>query len=50
LNLAAGLVLALGFGLGVAYTQEQYDPRIYSAVAISEATGLDVIGSLQDFS
>ena len=50
LNLAAGLALALGLGFGAAYAQDRYDTRIYSVGTIREASGLNVIGSLQNFS
>jgi capsular polysaccharide biosynthesis protein len=46
LNVLAGIVLAAGFALGAAYWEEQSDQRIYSRVAIAEASGLETIAVL----
>lgn len=40
LNLAAALALGLLFGLCAAYAEERRDPRLYSAVEISQLGGL----------
>lgn len=49
LNLLAGVVLAVGVGVGAAYWEEERDPKIYSAAAISEASGgLNTIAVLRE--
>ncbi|MGH7934195.1 MAG: GumC family protein [Candidatus Binataceae bacterium] len=49
LNLIAGMVLAAGAGLGAAYWEEERDPKIYSAAAISDVSGgLNTIAVLHE--
>lgn len=48
LNVAAGLVLAVVFGIGAAYREEESDPKIYSSATIAEVAGLDTVAVLRD--
>lgn len=48
LNLLAGLVLAAVAGLGAAYWEECSDPRLYSAVAVEEVSGISTIAVLHN--
>jgi uncharacterized protein involved in exopolysaccharide biosynthesis len=48
LNLLAGAVLAAGAGMAAAYWEEQRDPRIYSAAAVEEASGVSTIAILRN--
>ncbi len=48
LNLALGVLLAIGCALGVAYVEELLDPRIYSASGIATVTGLKTIAQLRE--
>lgn len=48
LNLAAGLVLALGLGLAAAELEERRDPRIYSTYEIAKTSGLKTFAVLHD--
>ncbi len=48
LNLLAGAVLAAGAGFAAAYWEEQRDPRIYSAAAVEEASGMTTIAILRN--
>lgn len=48
LNLLAGAVLAAAAGLGAAYWEEQRDPRLYSAAAVEEASGVSTIAILRN--
>jgi len=48
LNLLAGAVMAGCAGLAAAYWEEQRDPRIYSAAAVEEASGVSTIAILRN--
>jgi uncharacterized protein involved in exopolysaccharide biosynthesis len=48
LNLLAGFLLGIVFGIGAAYWAETSDPRISSAAAISELTGLPTVAIIGD--
>jgi uncharacterized protein involved in exopolysaccharide biosynthesis len=48
LNLLAGAALALGAGIVAAYWEEQNDPRLYSAAAVEEASGVSIIATLRN--
>ncbi len=48
LNIAVGVLLALSAGLGAAYLEERSDPRLYSTVAIAQASGLSTVAVLRD--
>jgi uncharacterized protein involved in exopolysaccharide biosynthesis len=48
LNFLAGAALAMCVGLGAAYWEEQRDPRIYSAAAVEEASGVTTIAILRN--
>ncbi len=48
LNLLAGLVLAVVAGFGAAYWEECSDPRLYSAVAVEQASGVSTIAVLHN--
>jgi uncharacterized protein involved in exopolysaccharide biosynthesis len=48
LNLAVGLLLALGAGVGAGWVEEQLDPRIYSATAVASVSGLKTIAQLRE--
>jgi uncharacterized protein involved in exopolysaccharide biosynthesis len=48
LNLLAGAVLAVSAGIGAAYWEEQCDPRLYSAAAVEEASGVSTIAILRN--
>jgi uncharacterized protein involved in exopolysaccharide biosynthesis len=48
LNLLAGLILAAVAGIGAAYWEERSDPRLYSAVAVEEASGVSTIAVLRN--
>ncbi len=48
LNLSAGLLIALVFAAGAAWWEETRDPRICSAAAIAQATGLPTLAVLED--
>jgi uncharacterized protein involved in exopolysaccharide biosynthesis len=48
LNLAVGLLLALGCAVGVGYLEEALDPRIYSPAAVAAAAGLKTIAQLRE--
>jgi uncharacterized protein involved in exopolysaccharide biosynthesis len=48
LDLAVGLMLALGCGFGAAFLVEQLDPRIYSSSDVSSATGFKTIAHLRE--
>jgi uncharacterized protein involved in exopolysaccharide biosynthesis len=48
LNLAVGVLLALGCAVGVAYLEELLDPRIYSPAAVSAVSGLKTIAQLRE--
>jgi uncharacterized protein involved in exopolysaccharide biosynthesis len=48
MNLAVGLVLALTLGLLAAYWEEQSDPKLYSAAAIAEVSGLSTLAVLHE--
>jgi uncharacterized protein involved in exopolysaccharide biosynthesis len=48
LNFLAGAALAMCAGLGAAYWEEQRDPRIYSAAAVEEASGVTTIAILRN--
>jgi len=48
LNLLAGVVMAGCAGLAAAYWEEQRDPRIYSAAAVEEASGVSTIAILRN--
>jgi uncharacterized protein involved in exopolysaccharide biosynthesis len=48
LNLLAGFALAVAVGFGVAYWEERSDPRLYSAVAVEEASGVSNIAVLHN--
>jgi uncharacterized protein involved in exopolysaccharide biosynthesis len=47
-NLLAGFLIALVFGIGAAYWDETRDPRISSTVAISKISGLPTVAVLSD--
>lgn len=46
LNLLVGVILAIGFGMWAAYSEERGDPKIYSAAAISEVSALTTVAIL----
>jgi len=48
LNFLAGAALALCAGIAAAYWEEQCDPRIYSAAAVEEASGVSAIAILRN--
>ena len=48
LNFLAGAALAIFAGLGAAYWEEQSDPRLYSAAAVEEASGVSTIAILRN--
>lgn len=48
LNFLAGAALAMGAGVAAAYWEEQRDPRLYSAVAVEEASGVSTIAVLRN--
>ena len=48
LNLLVGFVLAIGLGMGAAYREELGDPRIYSATAVAEVSGLTTVARLSE--
>ena len=48
LNLLAGIVAALGLGALAAYVEEQNDPKLFSARAIREVSGLSPVATLSD--
>lgn len=48
LNLMAGLALGAALGAGAAYWEEQSDPKLYSAVAVEEASGVSTIAVLRN--
>lgn len=48
LNLLAGAALAVGVGVAAAYWEEQCDPKLYSAAAVEEASGVSAIAILRN--
>jgi len=48
LNLAVGVLLALGCAVGVAYLEELLDPRIYTPGAVASISGLKTIAQLRE--
>jgi uncharacterized protein involved in exopolysaccharide biosynthesis len=48
INVAAGLLLAMAFGVAAAYREEENDPKIYSSTAIAEVAGVDTVAVLRD--
>ncbi len=48
LNLAMGLLVALGCAVGAGYLEELLDPRIYSPAAVAAAAGLKTIAQLRE--
>lgn len=48
LNLLAGAALAVGAGIAAAYWEEWCDPRLYSAAAVEEASGVSAIAILRN--
>jgi uncharacterized protein involved in exopolysaccharide biosynthesis len=48
LNLAMGILLAIGCAVGVAYIEELLDPCIYSPATIATITGLKTIAQLRE--
>ncbi|MDO8432695.1 MAG: hypothetical protein Q7S58_09830 [Candidatus Binatus sp.] len=48
LNLLVGLIAAAAFGLAAAYAEEQRDPKLYSARAIKQVSGLPAVAQLSD--
>jgi uncharacterized protein involved in exopolysaccharide biosynthesis len=48
LNLALGILLAIGCAVGVAYVEELLDPRIYSTSTIATVTGLKTLAQLRE--
>ena len=48
LNFLAGAALAMVAGLAAAYWEEQSDPRLYSAAAVEEASGVSTIAILRN--
>ncbi len=48
LNVAAGLVLGVMFGVAAAYREEENDPKIYTSATIAEVAGLDTVAVLRD--
>jgi uncharacterized protein involved in exopolysaccharide biosynthesis len=48
LNFVAGAALAMCAGVAAAYLEEQRDPRIYSAAAVEEASGVSTIAILRN--
>ncbi len=48
LNLLAGAALAMVAGVAAAYWEEQSDPRLYSAAAVEEASGVSTIAILRN--
>lgn len=48
LNLGVGVLLAVACAVGVAYLEEQLDPRIYSPAAVSAVSGLKTLAQLRE--
>jgi uncharacterized protein involved in exopolysaccharide biosynthesis len=48
INLAVGLILGLALGVAAAHWTEMHDPRICSAAAIAELTGLPTVAIVGD--
>ena len=48
LNLLVGVILAIGLGMSAAYWEELSDPRLYSAAAIAEVSGLNTVAMLSE--
>ncbi len=48
LNLGVGLLLAVACAVGVAYLEEQLDPRIYSPATVSGVSGLKTLAQLRE--
>ncbi len=48
LNLAVGVLMALGCAVGVAWLEELLDPRIYSPAAVAAVSGLKTIAQLRE--
>jgi uncharacterized protein involved in exopolysaccharide biosynthesis len=48
INIAAGLLLGMVFGVAAAYREEENDPKIYSSATIAEVAGIDTVAVLRD--
>ena len=48
INIAAGLLLAMAFGVAAAYREEENDQKIYSSATIAEVAGIDTVAVLRD--